>query len=168
MWRVHNHVSSSEEAHLIPQLTKRPFAGLAVDLDRRQRDEVREPSEERSGYVHVAVERRGVGMDVHDGHLSAVLGEVDAVRDELGLVLLDEGGQLRDRRLQLREFSGAHLRRIDVYERLCHVHLQSSAICLSRGRAAGLPLGHDARAETGETLREFGEGWEPLTASMLP
>jgi hypothetical protein len=48
-------------------------------------------------------------VDVNDGHLRAVLTEVDVVRDELWLVLVDELGQFADRRFEFPERSVAHL-----------------------------------------------------------
>src|SRR5204863_6212506 len=77
VWRVHGHLSTSKQACLVAQLANRLLARLTVDLDRSQHDEVGEPSEARPRHIHVVVQRRRVGVYVDDGHLPAVLAEVD-------------------------------------------------------------------------------------------
>ena len=121
MWWVHGHLAGAEEPHLFLELLDRLLARLTEDLDRRQRQELGEPIEAGPGHVHVAVERGRIGVDMDDGHPSAVLAEVHAVRSDLRLLALDEVSQIRDLAPQLFERSLANLRRVNVDERLGHL-----------------------------------------------
>jgi hypothetical protein len=60
-------------------------------------------------------------MYMHDRHLTAIVAQVDLVRDELRLIGVDERDQLVDSALQLLEPSVVHVRGVDVYERPRHV-----------------------------------------------
>src|SRR5215211_4232073 len=71
-------------------------------------------------------------MHVDDGHLAAIVAEVDVVRDDVGLVGVDELDQLPDGLLQLLERSVAYIRRVDVYQRVGHLTLRVDRAPVSR------------------------------------
>lgn len=69
-----------------------------------------------AGYLHVKVERRRIGVNVDDGHLPAVLTEIDLIGENLRLIRLDEGDELIDRVPQLVQRPFVDLRGVDVVD----------------------------------------------------
>jgi hypothetical protein len=72
-------------------------------MDGRQHDEVRELPKRRGTNLQMVLKRGGIGMYVCDGHLLAVVAEVDVVGEQLRLVGIDELDQVLDGALQFLE-----------------------------------------------------------------
>jgi hypothetical protein len=96
-------------------------AGLAVDVDRSEREQIAETGEARTGELRELVEGLCVRAEVHDGHAVAVRAEERVVGEHLRARPLDVAGQFADRGLDLGERPIPDLGRVDVDEQSRHL-----------------------------------------------
>src|SRR6185503_15274846 len=111
---MNRHRPSSQRPCLSMQPLEYRLAHAPVDFDPRKVDEVRELAEFCAAHVHVELERCGVGMNGDDGHLSLMLVEEEAVRDELRHVVFHKRRQTFHGHLEFLEFRVADRRGVDV------------------------------------------------------
>ena len=120
MQGLHYDRAAPQQLCLLMGLSQHRLARLAVEVNRGERDEMDELTEERPCHFHVVLQGRGVGVHADDRHPGAVFAQIHVVGDQPRLVRLDEGDQTLDGRLQLVERSLTNIRGVDIENRVRH------------------------------------------------